>query len=87
MAYTFGQVAVEMIEVLKSIPEMKIQYKVRENAYQIKYKVGNRYVSAQKCFDKMIAVYENRYGKKVNWEFFPGEIHSDTNHVKMKRGF
>ena len=81
---TMTQVAIEMAELLKLEPTMKVEHKITRRAFYIKWKPGTRYASANDCFAKMIELYEAKFGKKVNRNFFLYEIHTDLKHVRIK---
>ena len=84
MCYTMTQVALEMADLLKLEPTMKVEHKITRRAFYIKWKPGTKYASAEDCFAKMIELYEAKFGRKVNWNFFLYEIHPDWKHVRIK---
>jgi hypothetical protein len=64
------QVALEMAELLKLEPTMKVEHKISRRAFYIKWKPGKNYASANDCFAKMIELYEAKFGKKLTGTSF-----------------
>ena len=85
MAYTFTQVTIEMVKLLRKDPTMKIEWKPHKNGIFLKLKEGRKYASGKACLQHMIHTYEAAYPNKVNWELFLYEI--IQNSVRLPSSF
>lgn len=83
MSYTFAQVKLEMIEILKADHDMKLQYKPRSKTFHIKWKQNKNYASGQQCYAKMVELYEAMYPNKVDWNYFLHEICEKYVEIKI----
>lgn len=72
--YSYGQIKTELIDMLNSIPAMRVTYFKRKHEYRVKCKEHNRFISGEECFNKIKFLTETNFRMRINWDYLVYKI-------------